>query len=128
MLFFFFSRRRRHTRCALVTGVQTCARPIWLADMATELDAARHTMRRAASSSVAMSASLNCRAWKYATSSDSIERKSVGEGKSVSVLEELGGLRVMQKKKRLTRKVCKRKQRRRHVLRQTLHYVVIENN
>src|SRR3546814_2249628 len=25
---FFFSSRRRHTRCALVTGVQTCARPI----------------------------------------------------------------------------------------------------
>src|SRR3546814_8509126 len=23
--FFFFSSRRRHTRCALVTGVQTCA-------------------------------------------------------------------------------------------------------
>src|SRR3546814_1241623 len=30
MLFFFFSSRRRHTRCALVTGVQTCALPIWL--------------------------------------------------------------------------------------------------
>src|SRR3546814_1500528 len=27
--FFFFSSRRRHTRCALVTGVQTCALPIW---------------------------------------------------------------------------------------------------
>src|SRR3546814_10124073 len=37
--FFFFSSRRRHTRCALVTGVQTCALPIlnaaiacWLAE------------------------------------------------------------------------------------------------
>src|SRR3546814_4553817 len=28
MVFFFFSSRRRHTRCALVTGVQTCALPI----------------------------------------------------------------------------------------------------
>src|SRR3546814_16610865 len=28
-VFFFFSSRRRHTRCALVTGVQTCALPIW---------------------------------------------------------------------------------------------------
>src|SRR3546814_11435462 len=28
MLCFFFSSRRRHTRCALVTGVQTCALPI----------------------------------------------------------------------------------------------------
>src|SRR3546814_9551493 len=26
--FFFFSSRRRHTSCALVTGVQTCALPI----------------------------------------------------------------------------------------------------
>src|SRR3546814_7971955 len=29
-LSFFFSSRRRHTRCALVTGVQTCALPIWI--------------------------------------------------------------------------------------------------
>src|SRR3546814_6881537 len=29
-LFFFFSSRRRHTRCALVTGVQTCALPIYV--------------------------------------------------------------------------------------------------
>src|SRR3546814_3304885 len=29
-LFVFFSSRRRHTRCALVTGVQTCALPIFL--------------------------------------------------------------------------------------------------
>src|SRR3546814_12799753 len=38
---FFFSSRRRHTRCALVTGVQTCALPICeLAD--GRLGAARH--------------------------------------------------------------------------------------
>src|SRR3546814_13165372 len=30
IFFFFFSSRRRHTRCALVTGVQTCALPISL--------------------------------------------------------------------------------------------------
>src|SRR3546814_2184901 len=29
LFFFFFSSRRRHTRCALVTGVQTCALPIF---------------------------------------------------------------------------------------------------
>src|SRR3546814_6417254 len=28
LMVFFFSSRRRHTRCALVTGVQTCALPI----------------------------------------------------------------------------------------------------
>src|SRR3546814_2851757 len=30
LFFFFFSSRRRHTSCALVTGVQTCALPIFL--------------------------------------------------------------------------------------------------
>src|SRR3546814_9854978 len=30
MCFFVFSSRRRHTRCALVTGVQTCALPIYV--------------------------------------------------------------------------------------------------
>src|SRR3546814_10124908 len=40
-LFFFFSSRRRHTRCALVTGVQTCALPIY------EQDAARIIAARA---------------------------------------------------------------------------------
>src|SRR3546814_13895489 len=41
ILLFFFSSRRRHTRCALVTGVQTCALPIspvWaMLDMFTDL-------------------------------------------------------------------------------------------
>src|SRR3546814_6210604 len=31
VLYFFLSSRRRHTRCALVTGVQTCALPIYRA-------------------------------------------------------------------------------------------------
>src|SRR3546814_11290310 len=31
---FFFSSRRRHTRCALVTGVQTCALPIYGRELA----------------------------------------------------------------------------------------------
>src|SRR3546814_14486682 len=44
-ILFFFSSRRRHTRCALVTGVQTCALPIsslvlgllWARDLGTPL-------------------------------------------------------------------------------------------
>src|SRR3546814_7750061 len=32
LFFFFCSSRRRHTRCALVTGVQTCALPISFQD------------------------------------------------------------------------------------------------
>src|SRR3546814_7000743 len=35
-LFFFVSSRRRHTRCALVTGVQTCALPIYVRRRLTE--------------------------------------------------------------------------------------------
>src|SRR3546814_6559471 len=33
-MLFFISIRRRHTRCALVTGVQTCALPILLLEPA----------------------------------------------------------------------------------------------
>src|SRR3546814_17628499 len=36
--FFFFSSRRRHTRCALVTGVQTCALPIYTSHRHPGLD------------------------------------------------------------------------------------------
>src|SRR3546814_5996161 len=36
LFFFFFSSRRRHTRCALVTGVQTCALPILASHPAIE--------------------------------------------------------------------------------------------
>src|SRR3546814_13089586 len=32
VVFFVFSSRRRHTRCALVTEVQTCALPIYYRD------------------------------------------------------------------------------------------------
>src|SRR3546814_1022471 len=48
----FFSSRRRHTRCALVTGVQTCALPIFAAgDFAHDLarratGRTRHTSAR----------------------------------------------------------------------------------
>src|SRR3546814_2751720 len=46
--FFFFSSRRRHTRCALVTGVQTCALPISDAgDAAVAADRGRRGWRRA---------------------------------------------------------------------------------
>src|SRR3546814_1917998 len=42
--YFFFSSRRRHTRCALVTGVQTCALPIF--DLGTTPAALRPTDER----------------------------------------------------------------------------------
>src|SRR3546814_650594 len=38
MIVCFFSSRRRHTRCALVTGVQTCALPIFRPEQAKALN------------------------------------------------------------------------------------------
>src|SRR3546814_8061269 len=44
-MFFFLSSRRRHTRCALVTGVQTCALPI-LCGLNDELENAFRLLAR----------------------------------------------------------------------------------
>src|SRR3546814_4415352 len=44
---FFFSSRRRHTRCALVTGVQTCALPIFFEALYTLGDVAHHVRKAA---------------------------------------------------------------------------------
>src|SRR3546814_4268740 len=41
IVFFFFSSRRRHTRCALVTGVQTCALPIYNMTVTSERQQSR---------------------------------------------------------------------------------------
>src|SRR3546814_6980303 len=46
MVTFFFSSRRRHTRCALVTGVQTCALPI--SEIETPASVSLQSSRRAA--------------------------------------------------------------------------------
>src|SRR3546814_8871518 len=43
---FFFSSRRRHTRCALVTGVQTCALPIFQPNKAVEIEILRGNAAR----------------------------------------------------------------------------------
>src|SRR3546814_7762346 len=49
--FFFFSSRRRHTRCALVTGVQTCALqisvtvPSWRRDVDGAADLVEEVIR-----------------------------------------------------------------------------------
>src|SRR3546814_5610772 len=65
---FFFSSRRRHTRCALVTGVQTCALPILPSEKRPKNSGStfgrRGSQRRRASSGVssrsAMSAPRHC--------------------------------------------------------------------
>src|SRR3546814_8207094 len=61
---FFFSSRRRHTRCALVTGVQTCALPIcWPIRWRRN---GKNGIRSIASSSTAP----GCGAWKRSRSEE----------------------------------------------------------
>src|SRR3546814_7516157 len=45
-MFCFLSSRRRHTRCALVTGVQTCALPISTVPAAPFTSLARSSKKR----------------------------------------------------------------------------------
>src|SRR3546814_18447237 len=80
----FVSSKRRHTRCALVTGVQTCALPIFRDGQPQEPGRARSLRIRTAHGGH----SRNPR----------IDRKSVVSGKSVSVSVDLGGRRVIKKK------------------------------
>src|SRR3546814_15650774 len=95
---FFFSSRRRHTRCALVTGVQTCALPI-------SSVSPRSASTIGCDPWVDVSMMLR-RRWPSAAQSfdhtpvPSGDRKSVVEGKSVSVRVDLGGRRNVKKKKR----------------------------
>src|SRR3546814_8899613 len=93
---FFFSSRRRHTRCALVTGVQTCALPIYhfLARHPFRRD---HAARRAADhSAVSLRGGDDRRRQR-------LDRKRVVSGKSVSVRVALGGSRII--KKKITKKI-----------------------
>src|SRR3546814_7576015 len=72
--FFFFSSRRRHTRCALVTGVQTCALPICRMGktrIIAETGAGQHGV---ASATVAARLGLECVVYMGATD---IERQKI---------------------------------------------------
>src|SRR3546814_5177428 len=107
---FFFSSRRRHTRCALVTGVQTCALPssarskrhamtIDLADYEAgakhegkygdDLLALQERLERVQAAHIThrQRSVIMIEGWE--------DRKSVVEGRSVSVRVELGGRRII---------------------------------
>src|SRR3546814_18680236 len=104
---FFFSSRRRHTRCALVTGVQTCALPIFdgghraaafvlnCPDGPAELRE-NYGFRQRELTEIAGALDRHrgvlCDRW-----SEIQDRKSVVSGKSVSVRVEHGGRRIIQK-------------------------------
>src|SRR3546814_19859681 len=92
---FFFSSRRRHTRCALVTGVQTCALPIFdvaapgflqsLDEFGDQRLMPGGEARRADRVDPAVERKHQ-------------DRKSVVSGKSVSVRVDLGGRRLIKNK------------------------------
>src|SRR3546814_13591045 len=118
---FFFSSRRRHTRCALVTGVQTCALPIlsrWLRlargpqraavpyDRARDQALKRHPpapgqcLRDGAPSRRrGRDRDGDRQPFGLCCKNREAARKSVVQGKSVSVRVDLGGRRIIKKKK-----------------------------
>src|SRR3546814_14899708 len=107
VMFFFFSSRRRHTRCALVTGVQTCALPICFHAAATgrasiNLDGFAMTpaMLRGLAAQAAGGVDLIvAEAAMGLFDGAGRDRKSVVEGKSVSVRVDPGGRLIIEKKK-----------------------------
>src|SRR3546814_14607442 len=126
-LCFFVSSRRRHTRCALVTGVQTCALPIFrtrpwktpsfiwskprtaLTKPAAELPHERRGRIANGPSSHAplrseapLGAGVQGKPAGDARPVHAADRKSVVSGRSVSVRVDLGGRRIIKKKKRST--------------------------
>src|SRR3546814_12076106 len=114
MVVVFFSSRRRHTRCALVTGVQTCALPI-LADDTGRSQRPSASLRQGRGAprpqdgpcdpagvlSGGYSAFITSPGRPSGWSCG--DRKSVVKGKSVSVRVELGGRRIIKKKRTNTK-------------------------
>src|SRR3546814_19276522 len=74
VVYFFFSSRRRHTRCALVTGVQTCALPIFSAPVKLDYPYDRDQLM-----------------FLMQHDSDGFNRWEAGQQLSVQVLQELIG-------------------------------------
>src|SRR3546814_14312519 len=98
---FFFSSRRRHTRCALVTGVQTCALPIY--DTIRIFGSPNSPLSVAAATKPGKeNNSRRLRPVFIRKSRSHRERKSVVEGKSVSVRVDLGGRRLIKKERTVT--------------------------
>src|SRR3546814_17857337 len=118
---FFFSGRRRHTRCALVTGVQTCALPISSASPRLCANQSSSSMvvavldSRFRGSTIGGGANEGVaapppalrrrrhreqrRGTRLERAQRLADRKSVVSGKSVSLRVDHGGRRIRKKKK-----------------------------
>src|SRR3546814_19139499 len=125
MFLFFFSSRRRHTRCALVTGVQTCALPIYNEGIHQAIEAKEGVAVKAENQTLAtvtlqnyfrlykklsgMTGTAETEAAEFMSTykigvvqipTNKPDRKNVVEGKSVSVRVDLGGRRIIKTKKK----------------------------
>src|SRR3546814_12445633 len=106
---FFVSSRRRHTRCALVTGVQTCALPIFTRWVAGAEAVPSRTVEAGIATLVPDAAEYvagdTARVLVVAPFSEGrglltisrADRKRVVWGQSVSVRVDLGGRRLIKK-------------------------------
>src|SRR3546814_11908098 len=112
---FFFSSRRRHTRCALVTGVQTCALPIYDSGLFHIIERWADDASNAAHSKTPHFATFSqalpaigltgIRIARYDAPEEKVlrggysacgpDRKRVVSGKSVSVPVDRGGRRIL---------------------------------
>src|SRR3546814_10467972 len=113
VLVFFLSSRRRHTSGAFVTGVQTCALPIWFQQCLNALnDGGKHYPDIAEDGDIGPGTLAAFRAYREArgTEADAVmlkalnalqgaDRQHVVTGKIVALLEDVGGRRDFKKKK-----------------------------
>src|SRR3546814_8528602 len=97
-----FASGRRHTRCALVTGVQTCALPIFTTDQASAITQFTQPICRVATGIISKRAALDIglsrvpkrqRGAGAHIRPPAPDRKSVVSGKRVAVRGDLGGRR-----------------------------------
>src|SRR3546814_4815547 len=79
MWIFFFSSRRRHTRCALGTGVQTCALPISMpGGSASPGDRWRRGERRSAMTGKGVVGVAHEKSYNAGMTNDSIPNPTIG--------------------------------------------------
>src|SRR3546814_17386892 len=107
-LLFFFSSRRRHTRCALVTGVQTCALPICrrasptpvhpTIRLATQAPQARRSRALGSAAHAPLPPPAPAPLLPHLNASARWRSDERRVGKSVSVSVDLGGRRIIKKK------------------------------
>src|SRR3546814_7874346 len=84
---FFFSSRIRHTRCALVTGVQTCALPIFLKDRVANVAEFIESVRRVSAGGTAMDPEVVSQLLTRHRPEDPLEHLTVREREVLALID-----------------------------------------